>query len=123
MSKHNEVGRWGEIIATEYLASKGYSIVDHNWHLRPYELDIIAMKGIRLVFVEVKTRSRDDEDPFDAITPSKIRRTIAAGVAYANTYNLVYPVQFDVIGITGTPDNYTIDHIEDAFPIPTKRYR
>lgn len=123
MSKHNEVGRWGEDVAVSYLASKGYAIVDRNWRVKPYELDIIAMKGARLVFVEVKTRSGQDEDPFDAITPSKIRRTIAAGVAYARTYDLRYSVQFDVIGVIGTPDSYTVDHIEDAFPMPTRRYR
>lgn len=106
-----------------YLVSKGYAIVDRNWRVKPYELDIIAMKGVRLVFVEVKTRSREDENPLDAITPSKIRRTIAAGVAYTRAYDLRYSVQFDVIGITGTPESYILDHIEDAFPIPTRRYR
>ena len=30
MAEHNDIGRWGENIAREYLAAKGYAIVESN---------------------------------------------------------------------------------------------
>ncbi|MEG1999332.1 MAG: YraN family protein, partial [Bacteroidales bacterium] len=60
MAHHNNLGKSGEYIAKEYLASKGYAIRDVNWRSGKYELDIVAMDGLQLVVVEVKTRSTDE---------------------------------------------------------------
>lgn len=123
MARHNQVGRWGEDIACNKLISEGYAILARNWKMLHYELDIIAMKGTRIVFVEVKTRTSRDEDPFMALTRGKLRRTIAAGVAYVKTYNIRHDIQFDFIGINGTPDDFEMVHIPDAITPQLKTYR
>ena len=122
MARHNQTGRWGEDIATEYLVSQGYAIAERNWRCGHYEIDIIAYKGSRIVFVEVKTRSNDEDDPLEAVDKNKTLRLIRAAVAYVNTYDIDHEIQFDLIAINGTPSDYHIEHLEDAFDPPFKSY-
>ena len=122
MAKHNDTGKWGEDIAAEYLAANGYAIAVRNWHCGHSEIDIIAYKGNRIIFVEVKTRSNDNEDPLEAVDRNKSMRLIRAAVAYVNTFDINHEMQFDLIAIKGTPDKYVIEHIPDAFDTPLKTY-
>lgn len=118
MAQHNEIGQWGEDIACEKLITEGYAINQRNFRIGHYELDIIAMKGNRIVFVEVKTRSNIDSDPIEAIDNKKIMRMVRAANAYVIAYDIPHEVQFDIITIVGTPDNYKLEHIPDAFFAP-----
>lgn len=122
MARHNETGRWGEDIAAEYLAANGYAIADRNWRCGHYEIDIVAYKGARIIFVEVKTRSDNDEDPLEAVDKDKTSRLIRAAVVYINAYEIDHEIQFDLIAINGTSSDYTIEHIPDAFIPPLKTY-
>ena len=54
------IGRLGEAMASEILRKKGYYIICNNFKCPYGEVDIIASKGDRLVFIEVKTRTSDD---------------------------------------------------------------
>ena len=56
MAAHNELGRWGEEQAAEYLQEQGYEIIERDWKSGHHDLDIIARDGQALVIVEVKTR-------------------------------------------------------------------
>lgn len=122
MAAHNEIGKWGEEIAVQKLIKDGYAIVKRNWRLHHYEIDIIASKGSRIAFVEVKTRSNPDDDPFDAIDSKKIRHMAAAANVYIRSTDTRLEPQFDIIGITGSPADYSLEHIEDAFYPPLKTY-
>ena len=74
MAAHNELGQWGENLATEYLRSKGYVIIDRDWHSGHRDLDIIAEDDDVVVFVEVKTRRNNIfGDPEEAIDFRKQR--------------------------------------------------
>ena len=46
-----------------------------------------------------------------------------AANAFVNHYNVPHEVQFDIITITGTQDNYKIEHYPDAFYPPLRSYR
>ena len=118
MAQHNETGQWGEDLACEKLITEGYAINQRNFRIGHYELDIIAMKGNRIVFVEVKTRSNPDSDPIEAIDSKKIMRMTRAANAYVTAYDIPHEVQFDIITIVGTPDDYKLEHIPDAFFAP-----
>lgn len=121
MAKHNDTGHWGEQIARDFLAAKGYAIADSNWKSGHYELDIIAYNDNRIVFVEVKTRS-GNSDPLDAVNYAKKTRLIKAGLAYVDSKEINHEIQFDLIAINGSPDSYTVEHIVDAFQTPLKTY-
>lgn len=72
------LGRWGEERAAEYLAQKGYEIVQRNYSTRYGEIDIIARDKDILVFVEVKTKTDDyfgkPEEMVDRRKLGRIRR-------------------------------------------------
>lgn len=51
-----KTGTFYEEMAARYLESKGYKILDRNYHCRAAELDLIALDGECLCFVEVKYR-------------------------------------------------------------------
>lgn len=51
------VGKFGEDLACSYLKKLGYKIVERNFRIRGGEIDIVALDGDTLVYVEVKTRS------------------------------------------------------------------
>ena len=118
MAQHNETGHWGEELACEKLITDGYAICQRNFRIGHYELDIIAMKGNRIVFVEVKTRTNLNSDPIEAIDNKKILRMVRAANTYVTTFDIPHEVQFDIITIVGTTDNYTLEHIPDAFMAP-----
>lgn len=52
-----QVGKSGEDLASNFLQKKGYKIIERNFTIRGGEIDIVAIDGDALVFVEVKTRS------------------------------------------------------------------
>lgn len=56
MTGNPECGRAGEQIAAEYLRLLGFGIIERNLRIGRNEIDIIALDGRCLVFVEVKTR-------------------------------------------------------------------
>lgn len=61
--EHNKyIGNKGEDIACMFLMKRGYKITERN-HLRKWgEIDIIARRGEKLHFIEVKTVSRESLD-------------------------------------------------------------
>lgn len=115
MASHNALGKWGENLAAEYLVREGYAITERNWRMDHYEIDIIAMHGSRIVFVEVKTRSTDEYDPLEAVDSRKKARMVASANAYIIAHDIPHEVQYDIITVIGIPEDYTLEHIPDAF--------
>lgn len=122
MARHNDYGKWGENQAAEFLTAKGYAIIEHNWHSGHYELDMVAMKGDRVVFIEVKTRLTPDFNPEIDISRAKQARLVSAADVFMRTVALPHEPQFDVIYVIGTPDSFTIEHLPDAFFPRLKKY-
>ena len=66
------LGQRGEDAAAKFLKRKGYRILARHVDSRLGELDIIAVDGRTVVFVEVKTRTYDDAGhPAEAIDARK----------------------------------------------------
>ena len=66
-------GRSFEDIACEYLTSLGYRILHRNFYCRGGEIDIIALDGEVLVFVEVKGTATK-LNPAERIDYKKLQR-------------------------------------------------
>ncbi|NNE77978.1 MAG: endonuclease [Pricia sp.] len=116
MGKHNEFGKEGEKIATDYLIKKGYSIVYKNYRYLKSEIDIIAKKDDILAIVEVRARSNDQIIPIaDTITPKKIKLLVAGADHYVTTHDLDVEVRFDVITILKNRKIFKVEHLESAF--------
>lgn len=56
-SSRKQVGAWGEAKAAQFLQDKGYKILAKHWTHRIGELDIVAAKSGRIIFVEVRTKT------------------------------------------------------------------
>lgn len=53
----NTVGTFGEKLAAKYVQQIGYKIIEKNFRIRGGEIDLIALDGPTVVYIEVKTRS------------------------------------------------------------------
>ncbi len=114
-----DVGSLGEELATRFLKSSGYKILDRNHLSSTGELDIIARsRDGCLVFVEVKTRtSSDPESGFAAVHLSKQKQLTRTALAYLKRERrLQERCRFDVIVVTiqeGLAPQ--IHHVPNAF--------
>jgi putative endonuclease len=116
MAEHLEIGRKGEELAARYLEEKQYTLLERNWRYRHKEIDIIASRDNRIIIVEVKVRkSIGGERLEEHVNRKKQRYLVSAANAYILKKGLDMGVRFDIILLTGTSGNFTIEHIEDAF--------
>ena len=116
MAKHNQIGRKGEDIASTYLLSKGYEVLEKNYRYKRAEIDIIARIGNDIAFVEVKTRTGEQFGyPEEAVAVVKKKKMKEAAENYLieNPSNL--EPRFDIISISLKGTKQEIQHIEDAF--------
>ncbi len=107
------LGSRGEMVAASYLKKQGYTILLVNYTTKIGEIDIIASKGKRIIFVEVKTRNTMEFGrPSEAVNlhkQNKIRKV--AELFFLENKLQDVECQFDVIEIIGDK----INHIENAF--------
>lgn len=118
-SKKRRFGNYGEDFACLFLISKNYKIVARNYHKKRGEIDIIASKGRKIHFIEVKTVSRetykyaksdinskfrrsfDDYRPEDNVSKKKMlhmRHAIKIFISENNLFDR--EIQIDVIAVT-----------------------
>ena len=114
------LGERGEDFAARYLKRLGYHIVGRQVDLRVGELDIVAVDGRTVVFVEVKTRtSAAAGSPAEAVDDLRQERMTRAALAYLKSHGLLeYSARFDVVALTWPEDARTpsVEHIQNAFP-------
>ena len=81
---------------------RGYRILDRNVWTGGNELDLVARRGRRLVFVEVKAKGgRRRGDPLEMVTPQKQRRLRRAAEAWlaAHPEAAALEARFDVVSV------------------------
>jgi putative endonuclease len=120
LRRPKSLGERGEDAAGRFLKRRGYHILARHLDTRLGELDIIAVDGRTVVFVEVKTRSSTGAGhPADAIDDRKEQRMTQAALGYLKSHGLLnHAARFDVVAVnwpTGARVP-TIEHIQDAFP-------
>lgn len=92
------LGKFAEDRAERMLADAGLAILHRNYRCRQGEIDLIAQDGDTLVFVEVRSRSRQDYgSAADSITPAKQRRIIAAARHYLASLPRMPACRFDAV--------------------------
>lgn len=116
------LGARGEEAAARYLRRLGYRILARQVRQLGGELDLIALDGPTLVFVEVKTRSSTDAGhPAEAVDFRKQQRMTRAALAFLRKHRLLEnPFRFDIVAIVW-PDPAKppqIEHFRHAFEPP-----
>jgi putative endonuclease len=126
------LGRLGERLAAAHLERLGFAIVERNARTRHGEIDLIALKGSALVFVEVKTRrtrsgerSTDEAQPLAGLRTSqraRLRRLATAWLrrnraASGRRRPPARTIRFDAVGVIvdETDRLLRLDHIEGAW--------
>lgn len=101
MSHNQNIGKYGEDLACDYLRKKGYKIIARNRHFSHCEVDIITNIRDITVFVEVKTRiDSADMDAESAINRTKIKNLKYAIMNYAYTEKLcIDDINLDVLTV------------------------
>ena len=105
------LGERGEKLAAEYLAKQGYRLIVSNFKVPvgrnskgvsvTGEIDIIALDGETLCFIEVKTRRSDDFVPIVASVNLRKQRQITRT---AKVYRRIFGIRdmeyrFDVVSV------------------------
>jgi putative endonuclease len=99
---HLRLGKFGEDTAVRLLKIKGYHILARNFKLKSGELDIVALDGATVVFVEVKTRRQNRfYAPGANLSFRQMKRNFNTGKIYLSLFNIPEAAcRFDLIEVT-----------------------
>lgn len=116
MATHNQVGKSGEELAASYLEQNGYQIIHKNWRYSYYEIDIVAKKGRKLHFIEVKTRSSAYYGhPEESVSKRKFGFLKKAAHEYLQQNPGNAWIQYDIVSITfnkrGGPEFFLLEDV------------
>ena len=113
-----QLGNSGEDLAIGFLNKSGYKIIERNFRIRGGEIDIVALDGNTLVYVEVKTRTSHQFGlPEESVTVRKIKFLERAAKFYRNNRkNLNLPMleRIDVVTVDSTDGDTQINLIKNA---------
>lgn len=117
MGARAERGVRGEEVAARHLRAAGYRILARNWRSGRRELDLIALDGRTVVFVEVKTRGDGPQHPLEALDRRQRRRLRSAAEAWIHAHPGVgREFRFDLLGVRlRRGEAPTVHHLPDAF--------
>jgi len=112
-----ELGRRGEREAARFLRRQGLTVVTRNFRAAGAEIDLVALDGPTLVFVEVKTRIEMGAGrPEEAVDHRKQYRLRRAAEVFAARYHAHdRNTRFDVVAICGDGSERRFEHFKDAF--------
>ena len=108
-----KIGMGGEDAAAEWLRGNGFELLHRNWRNGRYEIDIVARRGDRIQFVEVKTRRWHGygrpAEAVDADKKRRIRRTAMHYLKYSGGGGRIFSgIEFDVVEVM-------LEHTRGAF--------
>ncbi|MFN0053676.1 MAG: YraN family protein [Planctomycetales bacterium] len=113
------LGNAGERAAARFLKKLGYRVIARRHRTPLGELDLVALDGEVIVFVEVKTRrSTDAGHPFEAVDRRKQAQLTRLALAFLKQHGwLERRARFDVVSIVWPEGarHPQITHFRDAF--------
>jgi putative endonuclease len=122
--QRQRIGRAAEDLVATRLAASGWEILERNARTRFGELDIVALDGRTLVFVEVKAGRENSafgpERPVlgvDRRKQRRVRRLATAWMGERRAAPHYTEIRFDAVGVSfsrgGNPTE--VEHIRGAF--------
>ena len=104
-SKTQKIGELGEDLACRFLMKHGFAIMERNYTKKWGEIDIVAEKGWKTYFVEVKSKMADLEAikdidgyrPEENMHPWKLQRLSRVVQTYLSEHESMGDWQFDLL--------------------------
>lgn len=111
------LGRAAEALAARSLERDGLRILDRNWRSGRRELDLVALDGEVVAFVEVRARRGGPEDPLESLDWKKRRDLRRAAEAWIHAHPGVgREFRFDAVAVRAGPGGRAeIEHVRGAF--------
>jgi putative endonuclease len=122
--RRQRLGKQAEDLVAERLLAAGWELVERNARTRYGELDLVALDGRTLVFVEVKAGRQGSafgpERPVLAVNRDKqrrIRRLATAWMSERRDLARHDRIRFDAVGVTYDRAGRAVDyeHLAGAF--------
>lgn len=112
MPNFRRIGHIAEDLAAEALIRNGLTVVTRRFTTNGGEIDIVALDGETLVFVEVKCRNAPGLAPEETVNAKKLQRIRrAANVYLEQVGGRDRDIRFDMVAVC----NGDVRHIPDAF--------
>ena len=111
-------GHRGEGQAEAWLVAQGYRVLERGFRTRRGEVDLVAMDGPVLCFVEVKTVTpgEDDIDGGERLVFAQRRRLAFAALEYVATHGLdECEARIDLVTVTGPEQAPAYELARDVF--------
>lgn len=114
-------GAEAEQAAVDWLARRGYRVVERNARTGAGEIDLVARHDGVLCFVEIKARGGPGFGPaVGAVTPAKQRRLERAARLWLVRHPTDAPCRFDVLGLdAGDAGEWKFTLVQGAFEAPS----
>ena len=114
-------GKKGEDLACRYLQQQGCRILDRNVRYKMGEIDVVALDGDHICFVEVKARTRTDYGmPRDAVDARKQQKLVRCAQLYLKLHPGFaerFSPRMDIVEILYREDGVFARHTPNAFSL------
>jgi putative endonuclease len=123
LTARQELGIRGERIAEEWLAQRGWQVVERRFRSGHRDIDLVVSRrdgeGRLVAFVEVKTRaSAEYGGPLGAVHWKKQREMAHAAREWMSKRRTAGDIfRFDVVGVVFGSAVPEVVHIENAFQV------
>ena len=109
----------GERCAERFVRRQRYVILQRNYRCPAGEVDLVALDGRTIVFIEVKTRTQEDfGSPLDAVDLRKQRQIRRAAQYFLSVHRLHdRDARFDVVGVWRERDTIRCQLVKNAFDV------
>jgi len=117
-SNRQQKGKEAEQRACDYLQSKGFKLLEKNYHCTYGEIDLIMQDLEDIVFVEVRSRTRKDYGhALESINQAKITKLIKTATHFLQRKNWLDKTngRFDIVALHPTDGKMQIQWFKNAF--------
>lgn len=96
------IGQQAEAAAASYLKANGFKLIARNWRIPAAEIDIVAVRGNIIHFIEVKYRAKDHAGGgLSYITRQKLKQMERAASFWCTQEGYVGDYELSAIEVTG----------------------
>jgi putative endonuclease len=111
-------GRLAEAEGVAWLQGHGYRILERNVEYKAGEIDVVALEGDTLCFIEIKARATSQfGEAVRAVTRRKQRQIATSATLFLAAHPHEGPCRFDVLAMDGTQEGWRFTLLRDAFQL------